>query len=112
MAVFNFGSGGGSPQDNINRWIGQFQNADGSPARGAVAHREVHGMAVSTVDVSGTYLAAAGPMMSSTTPKPGFRMLAAVAETPAGPWFFKLTGPAKTVANWAQSFQSFIDTIQ
>ena len=112
MTVFNFGSGGGSLQDNINRWIGQFQNAIGSPANGTVAHREIHGLAVSTVGVSGTYLASGGPMMSRTTSKPGFCMLAAVVETSAGPWFFKLTGPAKTVAKWAQSFQSFIDSIQ
>ncbi len=112
LAVFYFGSGGGSAQDNINRWIGQFQAPGGAAANGTVTHREVHGMAVSMVDVSGTYMSASGPMMSTTSPKPGFRMLAAVVETPAGPWFFKMTGPAKTVANWTQSFQSFIDTVQ
>ncbi len=112
LAVFNFGSGGGSAQDNINRWIGQFQTANGGAANGVVTHREVHGMAISIVDVSGTYMSPSGPMMSTTSPKLGFRMLAAVVETPSGPWFFKMTGPAKTVENWAKSFDTFIGSIQ
>jgi hypothetical protein len=39
-------------------------------------------------------------------------MLAAVAETASGPWFFKLTGPAKTVARWQSGFSAFLDTIK
>jgi hypothetical protein len=39
-------------------------------------------------------------------------MLAAVAEAGSGPWFFKLTGPARTVARWEPAFESFLDTVQ
>jgi len=111
MNVFFFPGEGGSVQDNIDRWIGQFQKSDGSPAAGAVSRREVHGIPVSIVDVSGIYLSGSGTM-TETKAKPTFRMLAAVAETPEGPWFFKLTGPAATVARWESSFQTLVDTIQ
>jgi hypothetical protein len=63
------------------------------------------------VDVSGTYMAASGPMLSAVQNKPNFRMLGAVAEPRTGPWFFKLTGPAKTVAHWQPSFQTFLDSV-
>jgi hypothetical protein len=35
-------------------------------------------------------------------------MLAAVLETPHGPYFFKLVGPEKTVGHWAKSFSAFV----
>jgi hypothetical protein len=51
-------------------------------------------------------------MLAETQKKPGFRMLAAVAETKGGPWFFKLTGPAKTIAKWEKSFYAFLETFK
>ncbi len=112
LAVFFFSGQGGTVQDNIDRWIGQFQKNDGSPAAGAISRRDVQGIPLTIVDVSGIYLSSSGPMLEDTKAKPSFRMIAAVAETDAGPWFFKLTGPEKTVANWESGFQSFLDTLQ
>jgi hypothetical protein len=113
MVVFFFEGQGGSVQANIDRWIGQFTKADGSPATDAarVSKKESHGIPLTIVDVSGTYKESMGPM-TPMTPKPNFRMLAAVAETGAGPWFFKLTGPAKTLTKWEPSFHAFLDTIE
>lgn len=113
MVVFYFGGQGGGVQANIDRWIGQFQKPDGTPAGDSakVSRRTSHNIPLSIVDVSGTYTGSGGPM-SPGAPKPGFRMLAAVAEAPDGPWFFKLTGPVKTVAKWEASFQTFLDSIQ
>jgi hypothetical protein len=114
MVVFYFQGGGGGVQANIDRWIGQFTKADGSPATGQakIDRGESHGIPLTTVDVSGTYLASSGAMMDGAVKKENFRMLAAVAETSAGPWFFRLTGPAKTVAKWAPSYRQFLDSIQ
>jgi hypothetical protein len=111
LAVFFFSGQGGTVQDNIDRWIGQFQKNDGSPAAGAITTREVRGIPLTIVDVSGIYISSSGMMLEQTKAKPNFRMVAAVAETSAGPWFFKLTGPAKTVARWEPGFQSFLDTL-
>ena len=113
LVVFYFHGQGGSVQANVDRWIGQFKKPDGSPASDSakVSHKQSRGIPLTVVDVSGTY-GGGGPMMGSSAPKPDFRMLAAVAEASGGPWFFKLTGPARTVAKWEASFQSFLDTIQ
>jgi hypothetical protein len=114
LAVFYFEGSGGSVQANIERWIGQFRKADGTPAgdTARTTHRRSHGIPVTIVDVSGTYLAGGMAMPVDKPEKPGFRMLAAVAEAGSGPWFFKLTGPAKTVARWEPVFESFLDTLQ
>jgi len=112
LAVFFFPGGGGTVQENIDRWVAQFQKPDGTPVAGNVSKRGVRGIPLTIVDVSGVYLSGSSAMMGETKPKPNFRMLAAVAETPAGPWFFKLTGPARTLERWAASFMSFLDTIQ
>ncbi len=111
MVVFYFQGSGGGVQANIDRWGGQFTKLDGNPVKDAkTSHKTVHGIPLTIVDVNGTYVGGMGS--SDTKPKTDYRMLAAVAETESGPWFFKLTGPAKTVAHWDPSFQSFLDTIQ
>jgi hypothetical protein len=111
LVVFYFQGEGGSAQANIDRWVGQFQKPDGSAASGEVSSRKSNGVPLTIVDVSGVYTGG-GPMMQPSAPKAGFRMLAAVAETASGPWFFKLTGPAKTVARWQSGFSAFLDTIR
>ena len=108
LAVFYFGPGqGGSVEANIDRWIGQISQADGSSSKdkAKINKKEIGGMPLTLVDVSGTYSAG---MMSNAPPRQGYRLLAAVAETSDGPWFFKLTGPEKTIAKWSSSFDQFI----
>jgi len=108
LAVFYFGPGqGGSVEANIDRWIGQISQPDGSSSKDKAKtnKKEIGGMAITLVDVSGTYSAG---MMSNAPPRQAYRMLAAVAETTDGPWFFKLTGPEKTIAKWSSGFDQFI----
>ncbi|HYK89102.1 MAG TPA: hypothetical protein VE398_10050 [Acidobacteriota bacterium] len=114
MVVFYFQGGGGGVQANIDRWIGQFSKPDGSPANdiAKVTKKVVHDVPVTMVDVNGIYSGAMGPMGSSSPAKSNYRMLAAVAEASDGPWFFKLTGPEKTVTHWESSFASFVDSFQ
>jgi hypothetical protein len=112
LAVFYFGPGqGGSVEANIERWIGQISQTDGTSSKdkAKTQKREISGMPVTLVDVSGTYSAG---MMSNAPPRQGYRMLAAVAETGEGPWFFKLTGPEKTIAKWSGSFDQFIGSFK
>jgi hypothetical protein len=111
LAVFYFGAGqGGSVQANLTRWYGQFTQPDSSSSaeKAKSAQAVVEGMNLTTVDLSGTYVGSMMPGMQDEQNKPNFRMLAAVLETPQGPYFFKLVGPEKTVANWAQSFNEFV----
>jgi len=115
LTVFNFGPGqGGSVDSNIDRWVGQFANSDGSPIdkEGKVNEKIVNGKTVTIVDVSGTFITSMGPMMASGPPKPNYRMLAAIIDSSQGPWFFKLTGPEKTIEKWESSFDEFTETLR
>ena len=39
-----------------------------------------------------------------------YALLAAVAETANGPWFFKATGPEKTLRRYRDEFEGFAKT--
>ncbi|MDE2928287.1 MAG: hypothetical protein OXT71_18010 [Acidobacteriota bacterium] len=114
LVVFHFPGQGGTIEANINRWVGQFSpdETGGGPSKAEVAPRTANGVRLMLVDVSGTYRPSSGPMMRPGDPKKGYRMLAVIAQTASGPWFFKLTGPRKTIDNWHQDFLAFLDTIR
>ena len=108
-AVFFFGSGqGGGIDDNVARWARQFE---GSP-KPATRTTPVAGLRVTRAEVAGTYLAPGGPMMQSTGKKTGYRLLGAIVEAPAGNVFFKLTGPAATVAAAQADFDALVASIR
>lgn len=114
MVVFYFGPGqGGGVEGNIERWKSMFSTADGKPVPDSQAKRdskEVDGMKVTTLDVTGRY---ADPMAGKTTAAPqDWRMLAAIVETPDGPWFFKAVGPMATMNAHQQSFDKFVTSIK
>lgn len=111
LVVFYFGADqGGSAEANLNRWYTQFAQPDSTPSaeKAKVTRDTVDGMNLTTVDISGTYVAPVMPGMAESHNKPNFRMLAAVLETTDGPYFFKLVGPEQTVAKWAASFDQFM----
>ncbi|HJS25016.1 MAG TPA: hypothetical protein VJ751_11730 [Pyrinomonadaceae bacterium] len=115
VVLYYFGQGqGGSTAANIERWVGQMKQADSGSSK-AVAREEsfeVNGLKVTTVDVAGTYVAETTPGSGSFENKPGHRLLAAVVETPNGPYFLKLVGPEKTVARWNESFLGFLKSFE
>ena len=43
-------------------------------------------------------------------PKPGFTLEAAVVETPGGPYFVKVVGPAHTLDRWSTSIRDFLQS--
>lgn len=113
LAVFHFGAGmGGGVQANLDRWVGQIAQPDGSDshAKMHVDHESVRQMPLTVLDVSGTYVASLMPGSPEHFDKPGFRMLAAVVESPGGDWFVKLTGPARTVEKWEDAFREYVNS--
>jgi len=110
LVVFHFPGTGGSVQANLDRWYTQFEQPDGRPSSevARVSTRTVAGMRVTITDVAGTF--SGGGMMGGppSAPQRNFRMVAAIAETDAGPWFFKLIGPGRTVERWRASFDQFV----
>ncbi|HUE87909.1 MAG TPA: hypothetical protein VMO26_17690 [Vicinamibacterales bacterium] len=114
LVIYYFGGSGGSVEANIDRWLGQMQQPDGRPSK-AVATRETrtaNGLSIALVDVSGTYVAEVTPGSVKRHNDPGYRLRAAVVETPGGPYFIKLTGPAKTVAMQTQVFDGFVSSLK
>ena len=112
LVVFYFGGSGGTIEANLQRWIGQMEQPDGRPsfAVASTTAFDANGLDVTLLDVPGTYVAAVRPGAAERLDKPDFRLLAAVVETPVGPWFFKLTGPARTIARWDAAFGAFLRT--
>ncbi len=119
LVVYYFGQGqGGSTQANIDRWLNQMQQPDGSPSK-AKAKTEtltVNGMQVTTVDVLGKYnggMASPGAAPNATpVDMSNYRLRAAVIETPKGSYFVKLTGPQKTVERWDQAYTDYIKSFE
>jgi hypothetical protein len=105
---------GGSVQANMDRWMGQLAQPDGRASKDVAKTSTLtsHGLKVSIVDVSGTYVAETAPGSGQNFNKPGFRQIAAVVETPGGNYYVKCTGPAKTVAKWEQSYMSLIRSLR
>jgi len=87
LVVYYFGGQGGSVDANIQRWVGQMQQADGKPSSGVAKKqtRTVNGITVTLVDVDGTYVAEMAPGAGVHYDKPHFRLRAGVVETPTGP---------------------------
>jgi hypothetical protein len=108
-----FGPGqGGGVDANIERWKSQVQGPDGKPAPAKVEKRTVRGVPITVMDASGSYTGMGGPMMASPKALPGYRLLGAIVEGPGGSVFFKLAGPARTIAAQQKNFDLLLASIQ
>ncbi len=98
---------GGSVDQNVARWAGQFA------VKAADVKREVKRageLRVTVVEMHGAYTGMAMPGASgdgAKGPKPGFALLGAIVET-SPPTFFKLTGPEKTVMAARPEFDKLV----
>ncbi len=115
LVVYYFGATqGGSVQANIDRWISQMEQADGSAAKDKAKTETmvVNGLKVTTVDVTGTYTAEMAPGSGTFHNNANYRLRAAVVETPRGNYFAKLVGPEKTITRWNQSFVDYLKSFE
>ena len=115
LVLYYFGSNqGGTAQANIDRWIGQIQQPDGSSSKDKAKTESltVNGLKVTTVDVTGTYTAEMAPGSGSFHNDDNYRLRAAVIETPKGNYFVKLAGPAKTIARLEQAYADYLKSFE
>lgn len=109
---------GGGVEANIQRWIDQFEQADGSSTKekSKVEQKEIAGAQVHMVTITGTYKdrPGGGPFTrTAIVPRPNYRMLGAVIVTPnRGHYFVKLYGPDKTVAAQDEAFRAMLGTLK
>ena len=114
LTVFYFGGSGGTVEANLERWTGQMLQPDGRrSADVATTTTFMAGdLAVTTLDVPGIYAAEVRPGSGMRYHKPEFHLKAAVVETPAGPYFFRLTGPAGTVETWDEHVVALLESVR
>ncbi len=109
--VFYFGPGqGGPPQQNAERWAGQFAQPDG---RSSTEVMRFEPMAAGEfdgwlVEVTGTY----GGGMSGPLDADGYMLLGGIADGPDAPWFFKFIGPEATVRENRAAFLELMASLR
>jgi hypothetical protein len=111
LGVFYLGPTAGSTEANISRWCGQVSQPDGRPSE-KVAQREnfkVDGLSVALVDVGGNLDAST---CGGGGDRKGYRLIGAVVETPGGPWFFKATGPDRTMVNARSLLRKLLTSVK
>ena len=106
ITFFHFGAGGGGgAQANIQRWLGQFQSAEGASK---VEPQEISGAKVTLVSTEGTF--SSGMPGGPATPLAGQALLGAIIEHAEGDVFVKMTGPAALVKESRKPFLDFLTT--
>jgi hypothetical protein len=101
---------GGSVEANLGRWKAQFDPP--KPDSTKRFERTVAGLKVTIFETAGSYT---GMVIKGQAPKPheNWALLAAIVEVPGGdPWFFKLTGPEKTLAAARPDFESLANSVR
>ncbi len=101
---------GGRVKENIQRWLDQFVQPDGSSTeeQAKIEKLTVADQTVHFVDVAGTYV----DPFSQAGPQQDYRLLGAIIETKRGNYFVKLVGPAKTLAAHEQAFKDMINGLE
>ena len=101
-AMFHF-SGGGGVDDNINRWIRQFDrpgtpaDGSGSPPDGDRAILQINGVQVTMARTQGTFKTQGVTMAGPVERKENYALFAAIFEAPGDPYFLKCVGHADVI---------------
>lgn len=104
---------GGSVEDNINRWIGQFKGATKDSSKRQ--ETTIAGQKVHLIDITGTYKdTPGGPFAGGkTVEREDYRMLAAIISTEKqGNYFLKFYGPKATVQKNEDAFKKMVDSLK
>ena len=109
---------GGGVQANINRWVDQFVQPDGSESKDKtkIEKKQLDGTEVHVVSITGTYKDRPGGGPFTQTPvvlREDYRMLSAIIATPGqGHYFIKMYGPRKTVDAQQEAFEQMVESLQ
>src|SRR5215470_13772258 len=115
LIVYYFGSGGaGSIDDNVNRWVDQFQQPDGKSSRDVakIEKTKFGGQDATYVSLAGRYVTQGMPGGGGPVDKPDQALLAAIVGSPSGPYYFKLVGPKQTVDDNTKAFRAMLDSLK
>lgn len=107
LVVFRFPAGAGSVEANLERWRGQI-DGEHAPAR----EMQVGALAITTLDLTGTYVAAVRPGSPEHHDESDNRMLVAIVEGDGDTLYFKCVGPAASVTPWASAFEAALRSLR
>ncbi len=104
LSFFTFGKDqGGSVNQNIQRWFGQFSE---SATKGESATVVVNNRTITFARSEGTFTS--GMPGGPVTPLPDYALCGAIIETESGLIFIKMTGPKITVQKLEKAFTEFV----
>jgi hypothetical protein len=111
LGVFYFGPGqGGGIEANVDRWVKQFK--DVPPERVRREDRKTNGMLTHVIEVESGTFNANSMGHGGEKLKKDYALLGAIVEAPSGAYFFKLTGPRKTVLSARKPFDALIASVK
>ncbi|MGD0040353.1 MAG: hypothetical protein ABSE84_08075, partial [Isosphaeraceae bacterium] len=106
LVVYAFPGGAGSVEANVDRWRGQFKDADGKPPK--IESKTVKGknVEVTRVETAGHYKPGAIPGMAPEPERENARMLVAIVTTA------KVGYSDKTMTALKPSFDALISSLE
>ncbi len=113
LAVFYLGPQAGGIEANLDRWYAQFDRPDGKSAKEFAKTEElmIGEWKTTWVEFEGTKKPSTMPGSLDTGSKTGWKNISAIVETPEGPWFFKGTGPVKTMDAQSASIRAIVTNL-
>jgi hypothetical protein len=109
---------GGTVDQNVERWIGQFKQPDGKNTKDKtkIEKKKLAGLEVQVVDIAGTYKdMPAGPFAGGkATDRENYRMLGAIIPggESIGNYFIKFYGPAEIVKEHEKGFLKMVESLE
>ena len=105
---------GGSVDANLNRWVGQFLDSDKKRMTdySTVRNEKIHELEITFAYTAGIYLKSGMGNRGPTVEKPNYGLLAAIVRATNETYYFKCTGPKKTLDNYINSFETFIRSLE
>jgi len=114
MVVYYFGEGGAGGVDaNLERWLGQFTQADGKASKDVakIQKTKFAGQEATIVTVTGRMQTSAMPGGPAPVDKTDAMLLAAIVQSPLGPYYFKGTGARKTMEANVAKFKTMLGSL-
>jgi hypothetical protein len=115
LVIFSF-MGGGSVKANVERWQGMFIPPKGKKIDDVtkVEKTKVGKVPVVFVDIHGTFKYSKAPFAPNVKKelRPDYRQVNVIFEGKDATYFFRLTGPAKTIARYKKGFDTFVKSFK
>lgn len=111
-ALYRF-AGGGDPQENLKRWMGEFRGPDGEveSVEAAQAQRTIQGVPAWLVRAEGQYVSQTPGVEDSKKTFDDYALFGAVVMAEGDPVFAKCVGPIEVIAQEADAILAWIDSL-